>query len=42
LQFWESKNWIVESQPYGWVQLYCDYDGKRGKDDERQIKDGKN
>lgn len=39
LEFWEKKNWIRETQPYGWVQWYCDYYmGKRGDDDERQIK----
>lgn len=38
LEFWESKNWISEYQPYGWVQWYCDfYNGKRGPDDKRQI-----
>ena len=39
LEFWESKKWIKPSHPYGWVQWYCDfYMGKRGDDDERQIK----
>jgi len=39
LRFWESKGWIHRTQPYGWVQWYCDfYNGKRGADDERQIK----
>jgi len=39
LEFWESKGWIKASQPYGWVEWYCDfYNGKRGADDERQIK----
>jgi hypothetical protein len=39
LQFWEMKKWINKSHPYGWVQWYCDfYMGKRGDDDERQIK----
>jgi hypothetical protein len=38
LAFWEEKGWMHPSQPYGWVQWYCDfYDGKRGEDDERQI-----
>ena len=28
-----------KSHPYGWVHWYCDYYmGKRGEDDERQIK----
>ena len=39
LEFWESKKWITEFNPYGWVHWYCDfYVGKRGPDDERQIK----
>lgn len=39
LVFWEYKNWIKKSHPYGWVHWYCDYYmGKRGPDDERQIK----
>jgi hypothetical protein len=39
LKFWESKGWMKESHPYGWVQWYCDYySGKRSADDERQIK----
>lgn len=40
LQYWESKGWIHKSQPYGWVQWYCDfYNGKRNKEeDEYQIK----
>ena len=39
LDFWESKQWINPTQPYGWVHWYCDfYNGKRGEDDERQIK----
>ena len=39
LEFWEEKRWIRETHPYGWVQWYCDfYSGKRGPDDERQIK----
>lgn len=38
LEFWESKHWIKESHPYGWVHWYCDfYMGKRSADDERQI-----
>ena len=38
LEFWESKQWIDESNPYGWMHWYCDfYSGKRGADDERQI-----
>ena len=38
LEFWESKNWINKTHPYGWVHWYCDfYLGKRGPDDDRQI-----
>jgi hypothetical protein len=39
LEFWEEKNWIDKQNPYGWMQWYCDFfNGKRGADDERQIK----
>jgi hypothetical protein len=39
LEFWEKKKWIKQIHPYGWVHWYCDfYMGKRGEDDERQIK----
>ena len=38
LEFWEGKNWIKGSHPYGWVHWYCDfYMGRRGPDDKRQI-----
>tara|TARA_B110000483_G_scaffold9495_1_gene11274 strand:- start:393 stop:1028 length:636 start_codon:yes stop_codon:yes gene_type:complete len=38
LEFWESKDWISVTHPYGWVQWYCDfYRGERSSDDERQI-----
>lgn len=38
LEFWESKKWITEYHPYGWVEWYCDfYLGKRCEDDVRQI-----
>ncbi len=38
LEFWENKNWMRKSHPYGWVHWYCDYYmGKRSADDERQI-----
>ena len=39
LEFWEDKNWMRKSHPYGWVQWYCDYyNGERSEDDDRQIK----
>lgn len=40
LEYWESKNWITENHPYGWVHWYCDYyNGRRNKeDDDYQIK----
>jgi len=39
LEYWESKNWITEFDPYGWMQWYCRfYHGRRCDDDERQIK----
>ncbi len=38
LEFWETKNWINYSHPYGWVEWYCDfYNGNRNNDDKRQI-----
>lgn len=38
LEDWESKGWIVEQDPYGWVQWYCRfYAGRRSIDDARQI-----
>jgi hypothetical protein len=43
LEFWESKNWIIKTHPYGWVEWYCDFClGKRGDDDKRQIQRWKN
>jgi hypothetical protein len=39
LEYWEEKKWITKYDPYGWVQWYCNfYNGRRTKDDERQIK----
>lgn len=39
LEFWEQKNWIKKSHPYGWIQWYCDfYNGRRSESDEWQIK----
>lgn len=38
LKFWESKKWITKTDPYGWVQWYCNfYNGRRTSDDKRQI-----
>mgnify|MGYP001420008515 CR=1 FL=1 len=35
---WESKNWIIKQDPYGWVEWYCHFfQGRRSKDDSRQI-----
>ena len=39
LEDWESKEWIIEQNPYGWFEWYCGfYLGKRTNDDDRQIK----
>jgi len=39
LEDWESKDWIIKQDPYGWFQWYCRfYKGRRTKDDSRQIK----
>jgi len=39
LSMWESKGWIREQDPYGWVQWYCRFfAGRRSDDDERQIR----
>jgi len=38
LEDWESKDWIVKQDPYGWFQWYCRfYMGRRTSDDKRQI-----
>jgi hypothetical protein len=38
LKDWESRGWIVEQDPYGWVQWYCRfYQGRRSDDDDRQV-----
>ena len=40
LEFWEDKGWITKTDPYGWVEWYCNfYNGRRIPDEDvRQIR----
>lgn len=39
LLYWESQDWIIPLDPYGWIMWYFRfYLGRRSYDDQRQIK----
>lgn len=39
LAVWRKKGWIHKDDPRGWFQWYCRYYmGRRGADDDRQVK----